>query len=63
MPEVVHPRELEQDVEAADEGARSSSACVLVHQNRGAEAPPLPVSVRVHNGRDNGTRVLFGTNA
>jgi hypothetical protein len=41
MTEVIHSRELEQDVEAADEAARRSGACVVTHQDRVGLKPRL----------------------
>ncbi len=41
MSEIIHSRELEQDVQAAYERARSSRACGLVHQDRVGLKPRL----------------------
>jgi len=41
MSEVIHPGELEQDVQAADKGASSRCSCVGIHSHRLGQMPPL----------------------
>ena len=63
MAEVIHSRELEQDVEAADEAREPPRVRMLgfVTYMWGSK-PRLCMQVWGEVGRDNGTGVVFGTN-